>query len=98
MLGKDKKPMFIEGMLQEELLNSLQIQKDYLNAIAALPSGSLVRKVIGGHPYYVGRLSPNELIKYKEAREFRARYRERLRGIKEQIRFLRKTLRGHTSI
>ena len=112
MLGKPKRPMLIKDMLQEELQNSLQIQKDYQKAMAAIPPGALVRKVIGGRAYYylahrqgkkvqfdyVGRLSPAELRKYEEDRQFRVRYRNRLRGIKEQIRFLRKTLRGHTSV
>ncbi len=43
--------MFIQDMLREELENSVQIKQDYIEAIASLPKGSLVRKRISGHDY-----------------------------------------------
>lgn len=98
--------MFIKDMLKEELQNSLQIRSDYERAMAVLPRGSLVRKVIGGRPYfylahregpkvkfdYLGKLSKEEVSGYEESRQRRARYRLRLGEIKKQIRFLQKVL------
>ena len=104
--------MFIKDMLNEELQNSLQIKKDYEQAINALPRGSLVRKLIGGRPYYylahregvrvvfdyLGALSDEKLRMHKEAKESRARYRQRLSEVNKQIRFIRKVLRDKQSV
>ena len=98
--------MFIKDMLREELENSLLIKGDYEQAIAALPRGSLVRKVIRGRPYfylahregakvqfdYLGKLSDEDVSKHEEVRQSRARYRQLLGEINKQIRFLRKVL------
>ena len=100
--------MFIKDMLNEELQNSLQIKQDYEQALAALPRGSLVRKVIGGRPYfylahregkkvkfdYQGKLADEEVRGYEEAKQSRARYRQRLSEVSKQIRFLRRVLRA----
>jgi len=108
MIGKaETGPMFIKDMLAEELENSLQIQQDYEHALAELPRGALVRKVIGGHPYYylayregrkvrfdyLGKLDKAEVKRHQDAKQSRSRYRRRLREVKKQIRFLRKVLR-----
>ena len=99
--------MFIKDMLNEELQNSLQIKNDYEQAINALPRGALVRKLISGRPYYylahregkrvvfdyLGALSDEKILMYKDARQSRARYRQRLSEVNKQIRFLRKVLR-----
>lgn len=100
--------MFIKDMLREELQNSLQIKDDYLQAIKKLPQGSLVRKIIGGHPYfylayrdlakvkfdYVGKLSKEDIRKYKESQEKRARYRKLLSEVNKQIKYIEKVLRA----
>ena len=104
--------MFIKDMLSEELQNSMQIKQDYERALAELPRGSLVRKVIGGRPYfylahreggkvefdYLGKIPDEDVSKYKEAKQSRARYRERLGEVNKQIRFLRKVLHAKQAV
>ena len=103
----------IKGVLQEELENSLRMKEDYERELAKLPEGSLIKKKIKGHEYYylvfrkTGKVkfmykgknvSEAELKKYKEAKEYRARYRRSLSQIKKQIKFLRSALRGKEPI
>ncbi len=99
--------MFIKDMLNEELQNSLQIKNDYEQAIRDLPRGALVRKQIGGRPYfylahregkrvvfdYLGALSDEEIQEHEAAKQSRARYRQRLSEVNKQIRFLQKVIR-----
>ncbi len=99
--------MFIKDMLNEELQNSLQIKNDYEQAIRDLPRGALVRKQIGGRPYfylahregkrvvfdYLGALSDEEIQEHEVAKQSRARYRQRLSEVNKQIRFLQKVIR-----
>lgn len=102
----------IKGVLKEELENSLQMEADYERELAKLPKGSLVKKKIKGHEYYYlllrekgkvkfiykGKVSKDEIRKYKEAKEYRAKYRKLLSQVKKQIKFLRSALRGKESI
>jgi hypothetical protein len=102
----------IKGVLKEELENSLQMKADYERELAKLPKGSLVKKKIKGHEYYYlllrekgkvkfiykGKVSKDEIKKYKEAKEYRAKYRKLLSQVKKQIKFLRSALRGKESI
>ncbi len=102
----------IKGVLKEELENSLRMKSDYERELAKLPKGSLIKKKVKGHEYYYlllrdkgkvrfiykGRVSNEEIKKYKEAKEYRAKYRKLLSQVKKQIRFLRSTLRGKESI
>ena len=98
----------IKSVLEEELANSLAMKKDYERELAKLPKGSLVKKKIKGHEYYYliirekgkvrfiykGKLSDEEIEKYKQAKEYRAKYRRLLSQIKKQIKFLKGALRG----
>jgi hypothetical protein len=98
----------IKSVLEEELVNSLAMKKDYERELAKLPKGSLVKKKIKGHEYYYleirekgkvrfiykGKLSDKEIEKYKQAKKYRAKYRKLLPQIKKQIKFLKSTLRG----
>jgi len=84
------------------------MKKDYERELAKLPKGSLVKKKIKGHEYYYlevrekgkvrfvykGKLSDKEIEKYKQAKEYRAKYRKLLSQIKKQIKFLKGALRG----
>jgi len=102
----------IKGVLREELENSLRMRNDYEKELAKLPKGSLIKKKIKGHEYYYlviregrkvkfvykGKVSAEVIKKYKEAKEYRAKYRKLLSQVKKQIRFLRSTLRGKESI
>jgi hypothetical protein len=102
----------IKGVLKEELENSLQMEKNYVRELAALPHGSLVRRVIKGREYYYlifreqgqfrsqyrGKVSKAEIEKYRKAKEYRANYRKLLSQARKQIRFLRSALRGNEAI
>ena len=103
----------IKGVLREELENSLRMKEDYERELAKLPKGSLIKKKIKGHEYYYLVLRKNgvvkfiykgktvseaELRKYKEAKEYRAKYRKSLSQVKKQIKFLRSALRGKEPI
>lgn len=105
-------PGVIKGVLEEELLNSLRMRKDYESALSKLPQGCLVEKKIRGHKYYYivkreglkvvyfyrGKISPKEVNKYNEAKPLRAKYRHGLSKVKKQIKFLKGVLRGKESI
>jgi len=102
----------IKGVLKEELKNSLHMKSDYERELASLPKGSLIKKTIKGHEYYYlllreddkvkfiykGKVSEEEIEKYREAKEYRAKYRKLLSQVKKQIRFLRSALRGKESV
>ncbi len=102
----------IKGVLKEELENSLRMKSGYERELAKLPKGSLIKKKVKGHEYYYlvkreggkvrfiykGKASEEEIKKYKEAKEYRAKYRKLLSQVKKQIKFLRSTLRGKESI
>jgi len=102
----------IKGVLKEELENSLRMKKSYERELSKLPKGSLVKKKIKGHVYYYlifrekgkvrfvykGKVSKNEIMKYKNVKVLRAKYRNLLSRIKKQIKFLRSTLRGKESV
>jgi hypothetical protein len=105
---KGQKMKVLKGVLKEELANSLQMKRSYERELAGLPKGSLARKTIKGHQYYYlqirtrgkarfiykGKVSEQEIEKYKQAKQSRAKYRKHLSEVKKQIRFLRSVLRG----
>jgi hypothetical protein len=85
------------------LLSQKKLHPQHLTIpLAKLPKGSLVKKKIKGHEYYYleirekdrvrfiykGKLSDKEIEKYKQAKEYRAKYRKLLSQIKKQIKFL----------
>lgn len=102
----------IKSVLKEELANSLAMKKNYEKELAKLPKGSLVKKNVKGHEYYYlqvreedkvrfiykGKLSDKEVQKYKQAKEYRAKYRHLLSEVKKQIKYLRSSLRGKESV
>jgi hypothetical protein len=102
----------IKGVLEEELANSMAMQKTYEKELARLPKGSLVKKQIKGHEYwyvqirqesrvrfiYKGKLSPKEVERYQQAKQYRVTYRRLLSEIKRQIKFLRTALRGKGAV
>jgi len=102
----------IKSMLEEELANSLAMKKDYEKELAKLPKGSLIKKNVKGHDYYYlvvrengkvkiiykgKKVNNREILKYKQAKEYRAKYRKLLSEVKKQIKFLKGTLRGKKS-
>jgi hypothetical protein len=102
----------IKGALAEELQNSLRMEKEYSTALRKLPKGCLSIKKIRGHKYYYlvhrekcglkyaykGQVSKEEVKKYKEAKEYRAKYRKLLSQVKKQVKYLRSSLRGKEAI
>ena len=105
--------MVIKSVLKEELANSLRMKKRYERELAKLPKGSLVKRNIKGHEYYYlvvrekgkvkfiykgKKVSDKEIKKYKQAKEYRAKYRKLLSEVKKQIQFLRSVLRGKKSV
>ena len=102
----------IKGALVEELGNSLRMQKGYENALNKLPKGCLSAKNIKGHKYYYlvqrkgnsikylykGKVSQEEIDRFKEAKVSRARYRNLLSKVKRQVKFLRSSLRGKEAV
>jgi len=105
--------MAIKELLKEELANSLRMERDYVRALAGLPRGSLVRKIIGKQAYYYlafreggrvrfrykGRkMSERDVARYAEAKRLRAEYRSLLSRVRKQIRFLRRALRAKQAV
>ena len=102
----------IKGALAEELENSIRMKKEYEEALSRLPKGCLAIRRIRGHEYYYlvkrvgkkvkyiykGKISEEEKKKYNEAKELRAKYKKLLSQVKQQIRFLRSSLRGKEAI
>ena len=103
----------IKSVLEEELANSLAMKKNYERELAKLPKGSLIKKKVKGHEYYYlviredgkvkftykgKKVSDKEIEKYENAKEYRAKYRKLLSESKNQIKFLKGTLRGKKSI
>jgi len=104
--------MFIKDVLREELDNSLQMKQNYEQALDGIPKGSLVRRILKGHPYYYlvfrengqvrsvykGKLSKQDCREFDKAKQQRAQYRQQLSEVNKQIRFLRKVLRGKEAV
>ena len=102
----------IQSVLKEELANSLAMQKSYQRELDKLPRGSLVKRSIKGHLYYYlvyrdqgkvrsdykGKPSEQEIHKYQQVKEYRAKYRKLLSQVNRQIKYLRSILRGKKSV
>jgi hypothetical protein len=98
----------IKGVLEEELQNSLRMQEEYEKALAALPRGVLVKKLVKGYQYYYlmsrekgkvrfeykGKLLAKDIKYYDAVKKDRARYRNLLLEVKRRMAFIKKTLRG----
>ena len=101
----------IKGVLKEELERSQLMLKRYQEEIAKA-KGCLVKKRIGRRYYYYlakregekvrfvykGPLSVEVRRAYKAQRVLLAKYRVFIIKIKDQIRFLRRSLRGKESV
>ena len=98
----------IRNVLKEELANSQRMRRRYEQALHGLGKGSLVLKRIGGRAYYylamlegarvrfryLGKLSVQERQKRLVQHRQRGQYRRLLREVKQQIRFIERSLRG----
>lgn len=105
--------MAIKELLKEELANSLRMERDYRRALAKLPRGCVVKKIIRGRAYYYlayreksrvrflykgCKMGERDLVKYRDAKRFRAQYRKLLSDVRKQIVFLRKALRAKQAV
>lgn len=104
--------MVIKNVLREELENSLRLKGNYEKELCCLPKGSLYAKKIKGRLYYYlivrqkgkvrfvykGKLNKEEVAKYLQAKEMRAKYRRLLSKVKKQILFLKRSLRGKEEV
>ena len=104
--------MAIREILEEELENSLRMEKEYSAQLDKLPRGSLIKRVRNKQQYfyivyrengkvcldYVGKdVSAEMKEKYREAKVRRAQYRRLRSQVRGQIRFIRRALRAKQS-
>lgn len=103
----------IKGVLREELENSIKMKKDYEKALKAYPGGCFVQKQLRGHKYYYlavrdGRkvkfiykgkkLSKEDIAKLKHSKGLRKKYKELIKKLNKQIKYLKKVLRGKEDV
>ena len=101
----------IKGVLKEELENSCDMLKRYQEEIAKI-KGCLIRKKIGRHYYYYlvkrqgkkikfiykGPISEEVKKAYVKQRKMLNKYRKLLLQVKNQIKFIRRALRGKETV
>ena len=101
----------IKGVLKEELENSRDMLKSYQGEIAKI-KGCLIRKKIGKRYYYYlvkrqgkkvnfiykGPISEEVKKAYVKQRKMLNKYRKLLLQVKNQIKFIRRALRGKETI
>lgn len=94
----------IQGVLHEELQNSLRIKQRYIEALKEAPKGCLRKKQMGSREYfylvhregtkvnytYLGKLSEQQIQEYKEKQDKRKTYKEDIRKLNEQIDYLKR--------
>jgi rRNA maturation protein Rpf1 len=103
----------IKGVLKEELENSRRMKIEYEKAVKAHPGGCIVIKEIKGRPYcylavregkkvrfiYKGKkLSKEFMSELKRSKKLRVKYKENLKKLKRQIKFLEKALHGKEDV
>ena len=101
----------IRGVLKEELENSRDMLKRYQEEIAKI-KGCLIRKKIGKRYYYYlvkrqgkkvkfiykGPISEEIKKAYVKQRKMLSKYRKLLLQVKNQIKFIRRALRGKETV
>ena len=97
--------------LKEELAAVRQLEREYQKKIAALPRGSFIVRKIGGGCYgyltrrqegrviqeYLGPLNEKGIDRYRESKKQRKKYKAQLKSVREQIKILKRALRGKTT-
>lgn len=104
--------MAIREILEEELENSLRMERGYSVQLEKLPRGSLVKRVRNRREYYyivyrkdgkvcldyAGKeVSKKMKEEYRDAKIKRAQYRRLRSLVRQQIKFIRRALRGKQS-
>ena len=101
----------IKGVLKEELENSRDMLKRYQEEIAKI-KGCLIRKKIGRRYYYYlvkrqgkkvkfiykGPISEKVKQAYSKQRKMLNKYKRLLLQVKNQIKFIRRALRGKETV
>jgi len=101
----------IKGVLKEELENSCDMLKRYQEEIAKI-KGCLIRKKIGKRYYYYlvkrqgkkvkfmykGPISEEIKKAYVKQRKMLSKYRKLLLQVKNQIKFIKRALRGKETV
>ena len=101
----------IKGVLKEELENSRDMLERYREEIAKI-KGCLIRKKIGKRYYYYlvkrqgkkvrfiykGPISKEIKKAYAEQRKMLNKYKKLLLQVKNQIKFIRRALRGKETV
>ena len=103
----------IKSVLREELENSVRMKKDYGKALKKYPGGCFVQKQIKGNKYYYlvvregkkvrfiykgKKLSKEDTAMLKESKRLRKKYKELIKKLDNQIKYLRKALRGKEEV
>lgn len=104
--------MAIREILEEELKNSLRMERGYSAQLDKLPKGSLVKRVRNQREYYYivyreggkvcldyagKKVSEKVQEQYRDAKIKRAQYRRLRSQVRQQIKFIRRALRGKQS-
>jgi len=101
----------IKGVLKEELENSYDMLKGYRREIDRI-KGCLIRKKIGKRYYYYlakrqgkkikfiykGPISEEVRKAYAEQRKMLSKYKKLLLQVKNQIKFIKRALRGKEAV
>ena len=103
----------IKGVLKEELENSKRMKKGYEKALKKHPGGSIVKKVIKNRVYYYlairegkkvkfiyqgKKLSKDFLAELEKSKRLRKKYKENIKKLNQQIKFLEKALHGKEDV
>lgn len=97
----------VKSILEEELRRVKSLQKKYEEKIAQSPQGYLLARGAEGKKFYylsyregdrikqeyLGKLSEEEIKKYKEQMNLKKQLREQLKETKQNIQYLEKLLK-----
>lgn len=97
----------VKSVLQEELKRVKSLRKKYEEKLARLPPGYLLKRGSPGREYYylsyrdgekikqdyLGKLSKDEVRKYKEQMKLKKQIRQQIKEVKQNIRYLERLLK-----
>lgn len=103
----------IKGVLKEELENSIRMKKNYEKALKLHPGGCFVQKEIKGRKYYYlavrdgkkvrfiykgKELSKEDMADLEKSKRLRKKYKQFIKKLNDQIKYLRRALRGKEDV
>jgi hypothetical protein len=100
----------IQGVLHEELENSIRIKKRYLDALSQIKKGCLRKKTVNDKEYfylvyregakvkysYLGKLSEQQIKEHRENQKRRKEYQDSVRKLNQQIKYLKRVVNVRT--